>query len=375
MDNLKCERCNFVNASFKCLKCNNSNYCTNCSQHIHDSLIYKSHNPHPINLQVRTEQSENLNSDSDPSSRSLKKLLQYRKEKLQNKPESESKVALTEINDLYLKQKESFNKETSSLKDQLTKLNNELSSNIDNIKFNINQTFTDNSHYLKTVESNLDNRLMTIKQSQDEEVTEFNNELNKLKAENLQLRESIKQSEKEILFLRSINSQLENQVNIIKRSLDEQKINLCYSYDYKINLIYEEIDKEKKEWKEQLDEMKLSYDNKVLDLKIQMEKLNKNNKELNEIISSSINIKEFNSVKQELSKVKSEYLNIQGSFNDLIVEADAAKKRLQSLVSENFILNQKVKSNALEIESYKNEVELMRMKQMSNKHMNLIKLK
>ncbi len=369
MNNLKCERCSLISASFKCAECNNTVYCNNCCQNIHSNLIYKSHNPIVFCLNKDNKSKQ----ENNETNRSLKNILDQRREKIKNK--ITNRIAFTEINELYIRQKDDFNKESAALKDQLLKLNTEVSSNIDNIKLNINKTFTDNNSYLKTVESNLDLKLINIKNCQDEEMKALIQNLNNLKDENANLLEKCQQNEREILFLKGINCELEKKLTMINRTLDEQKSNLSYSYDNKINLIFEEIEKEKSLWKDQYNQMRHSYDNTIIDLKIQLEKYTNSNKQYKDIIDSSVNIKEFNDLKQNLNNISLDYQTMKSSYNELMKESETLKKKYQIQGNENLILKQKVNSSAYELESFKNENDLLKMKLSTTRGLNLIKSK
>ena len=296
--NLKvtCNRCESRIAENKCYECNSSYFCNECSNDIHSSNKYKNHKIEKLNLIPDYIPINPLLIDKSDS---LSDIILKRKQKIQP-----NKTSFNEIQNIYNNYRHNISIDSQLLKSELVCINNNLNTTVEYVKDNITKTYNESNKNLKEAENNFENKFFLVNSHQEKIIKRLQESMNLLAEENLSLELKNKENIEEMQRLKDKIKEYELKlVSYDKRKNKEIDLKVK-EYEHKIDLIYEEIENEKKQWKEELNYIQFSKDHKIDTLQLELNDVLKENSNLKALANDYISSREVVQLTEQVNKLQ-----------------------------------------------------------------------
>lgn len=205
-----------------------------------------------------------------------------------------------DISGILNKQNSQISKIHSTLKENISNINKDILQAIENIQKDLNCLFIDGNSSWKIIENSVDSKLNKLSSNNLEIiVNSYKEQILMLESEN----EELKQTNLNTLGcnkkLKETIKELELKIDLLNKDICKNNELIKTEHNKRINLIFEEINNEKKLWKDKIRELELIKDNEIKKLEIKLEETNFNLKELKKLNSEYIPSSEIMKLKNE----------------------------------------------------------------------------
>lgn len=359
-DHIKyCGRCTTEEALFYCKQCVGYHYyCLNCNILIHSKDQFKSHLiesistiKHKLGLNSMSQEDKCLDSNE-----SLADRLKRHKERLNKKKIVSTVDHKQEIKSIYKKQIEQIEYDGSKLKQNLNTINNELIISIEEIQQNLNKLYSDENKGWKAIEIDLEQRLVDLANKFSVNEEKMKKQIQALTSELNELRNVSKDNLEEITALKATNSDLAFKLSQHNKKKENEVLGVANEYSSRIDLIFEEVEKERRAWREDLMNINIQKENEVSLLKEELEVKQNKISELIEIINSYSQSKEFLSSKESTLKLKEDNTLLAKRLSALLEEKKSANAKINELLNENIVLKENISNLKMNASAYEEEI-------------------